>query len=97
MFDDPTEALKEVIQSRANLRDGVRVVLDRQRAALASDQEACDALKTYILGQMYGVLRQTNPMRAAVEEAEKARDLGWWWLLYELGWKASGAVEDLPF
>ena len=97
MSNDPTEALKEVIQSHASLRDEVRAVLDHQRKALASDEEACDALKTYVLGQMYGALRQTDPMRAAVEEAEKARDLGWWWLLYELGWKASSAVEDLPF
>lgn len=85
MFDDPTEALKEAIQSHAGIRDGVRAVLDHQCEAGGSDQEACDALKTYILGQMYGTLRHTDPMRAAVEEAEKARDLGWWWLLYELG------------
>ncbi len=97
MTDDPTDALKEVIQSHASIREGVQAILDHQRTAEVSDQEACNALKTYILGQMYGPLRQTNPMLAAVEEVRQARDISWLWLLYELGWEAKETVEDIPW
>lgn len=97
MIEEPTEALKEFIQTHESVRDGVQAVLDRQRAAGGSGQEAYDALKTYLLGQMYGPLRQTNPLLAAVEEARQARDLNWWWLLYELGWEARETVDNIPW
>lgn len=78
MFDDPTEALREYIKSKSGVGEEVQRILDRLRTAGASDQEACDALQTFILGQMYGSLRKTNPMLAVVEEAKQVRDLGWW-------------------
>ncbi len=103
MPEDPTEALKEFIQSHVSMRDGVQAVLDHQREALGSDQEAHDAPleptswgRCMALGQMYGSLRQTNLMLAAVEEVRQARDINWWWLLCELGWGARETAEDIP-
>lgn len=93
MSDDPTEALKAYLESKPLVCQEVQNILNLQR----TDQEACDALRTYLLSQMYGSLRQQNPMLAAVEEARQARDINWWWLLYELGWEPREKVEDIPW
>lgn len=97
MYPDPTEALKAAIQSRSVLREGVQDILTHQRQAQAADEEAADALQTYILGQMYSELRKLNPLLAAYEEARAAEDIGWWRLLFALGWKDDESGEGIPF
>lgn len=97
MYPDPTEAIKETILARGFLREGVQDILAHQREAQATDEEAADALQTYILGQMYGELRKSNPLLAAYEEARAAEDIAWWRLLYSLGWRDGDSVQELPF
>lgn len=96
MYRDPTDALKEVILSKSVLCQGVQDILDHQREASATTDEAADALQTYILMQMYGELRKTNPLLAAYEEARASQDISWWGLLFDLGWKSTDSDEDIP-
>ena len=96
-YRDPTTAVKEAILARGTWRAGVQDVLAHQCEALASTEEAAEALATYILAQMYGDLRRLNPLLAAYEEARAASDIAWWRLLFDLGWSAAATEDTLPF
>lgn len=95
MSDDPTTAVGEIIKAKNQLRSGVEVVLRFQHAEGADEDNAAEALKTYIIAQMLRELRQSNPLLSAFIGAMAEREVYWWRLLSDLGWESGG--EEIRF